>query len=332
MDIDHIHFYVPDAKRTTDWFARTMGFRAVEQVRSHQTHTEILQTGSIQVLVSCPRTSESPVAEYLQQHPAGVADLAFRVTDLNAVLARGPHVKQLPSSQEHTNQVTIQGWGDLRHTLIQRPRDCAPAADGMNSIPVFTEIDHAVLNVERHQLQDAVRWYQEILGFEARGYFDIQTERSALCSQVLMHPDGTAQFPINEPASVRSQIQEFLNFNRGPGIQHIALSTVNITDTVRQLRQRGLSFLDIPSSYYAQLRQQAETLELDAIEDQQVLVELQEPSKALLQIFTQPIFDEPTFFFEVIERRLQAQGFGERNFTALFEAIEREQLKRGTLI
>ncbi|MGB7416674.1 MAG: 4-hydroxyphenylpyruvate dioxygenase [Thermosynechococcaceae cyanobacterium] len=329
MDIDHIHFFVPSAKRTTDWFAHTMGFRAVEQVRSHHTHTATLQTGSIQVLISSPRTDESPVAEYLQQHPAGIADLAFRVADLNAVLAGNPQVQLL---QEEAHQVTIQGWGDLRHTLIQKPRELTPTTQRRDSLPVFTGIDHAVLNVERHQLQQAVRWYQEILGFEARDYFDIQTERSALCSQVLVHPNGTAQFPINEPASVRSQIQEFLDFNRGSGIQHIALSTINITDTVRQLRHRGLSFLDIPASYYDQLRQQASSaLELEAIQDQQVLVELQEPSQALLQVFTQPIFEEPTFFFEVIERRLQAQGFGERNFTALFEAIEREQLKRGTL-
>lgn len=339
MDIDHAHFYVHDAERSRNWFVRTMGFRAIGQQQDSKTHTEILQTGSITLLVSSPLMSSSPVAAYLEQHPPGVADLAFRVTDLEALLERVKHHEVPLLSAPNQPQVTIQGWGNLRHTLIQSQTEASPNAveaggsdPPMDNGPIFLKIDHAVLNVERHQLQEAIRWYQEVLGFEARDYFNIQTERSALCSQVLVHPEGTAQFPINEPASMRSQIQEFLDFNRGPGIQHIALSTVNITETVRQLRERGLDFLDIPSSYYAPLQQAASMLELAAIEEQRILVELQQPSQALLQTFTQPIFAQPTFFFEVIERRLRARGFGERNFTALFEAIEREQLKRGTLV
>ncbi|PZD71909.1 4-hydroxyphenylpyruvate dioxygenase [Acaryochloris thomasi RCC1774] len=342
MDIDHAHFYVHDAERSRDWFVRTMGFRAIGQQQDLKTQTEILQTGAVTIRVSSPRTSSSPVAAYLKQHPPGVADLAFRVTDLEALLERVKRhrVSLLSSSPSDRHQVTIQGWGNLRHTLVQSQAKASSASTTSEAIdspvdngPTLLKIDHAVLNVERDQLQDAIGWYQAVLGFEARDYFNIQTERSALCSQVLVHPEGTAQFPINEPASMRSQIQEFLDCNHGPGIQHIALSTVNITQTVRQLRQRGLSFLEIPPSYYAQLRQQASSmLELEAIEEQRILVELQQPSQALLQTFTQPIFAQPTFFFEVIERRLRARGFGERNFTALFEAIEREQLKRGTLV
>lgn len=336
MDIDHIHFYVPDAERSRDWFVQTMGFQVIGQTSNVHTQTVNLKTGNIRVLLSAPRTSASPVATYLHQHPSGVADLAFRVQHLEPLLdrLRSHPITIIRPLQGNPPQVTIQGWGDLCHTLIQHPpveanTPTVPTAAG----PVLNNIDHAVLNVERSQLQEAVSWYQDVLGFKARDYFDIQTERSALSSQVLIHPEGTAQFPINEPASMRSQIQEFLDFNQGPGIQHIALSTINITHTVKQLRQRGLRFLDIPSSYYAQLRQRASSaLELEAIEQQQVLVELQKPSQALLQTFSQPIFEQPTFFFEVIERRRQAQGFGERNFTALFEAIEREQLKRGTLV
>jgi 4-hydroxyphenylpyruvate dioxygenase len=340
MDIDHVHFYVPDAERSRDWFARMMGFRAVGQRRDHHTQTEILQTGTVTILISSPRTLESAVATYLQQHPPGLADLAFRVQDLNAVLRRHPQIKILQPLREDRYQATIQGWGSLRHTLIQLPTEPSTLTEKKLSSPVqvdletplFTNIDHAVLNVERHQLKEAARWYQKVLGFEIRDYFDIQTERSALCSLVLAHPEGTAQLPINEPASMRSQIQEFLDFNRGSGIQHIALRTLNIAHTVKQLRQRGLIFLEIPPSYYSQLRQRSSfTLELESLEAQQILVELQQPDQALLQTFTQPIFGQPTFFFEVIERRLQAQGFGEGNFTALFEAIEREQMKRGTL-
>ncbi len=337
MDFDHVHFYVPDAERSRNWFAQTMGFRVSEQRQDLHTHTEVLKTGAITILISSPRTSSSPVATYLEHHPAGVADLAFRVANLDTVLKRMEQ-NQIPliaTSDNPQRQVTIQGWGELRHTLIQsEPKTHDTAVEPViENIPILRQIDHAVLNVERNQLKEAIHWYQEILGFETRDYFNIKTEHSALCSQVLVHPEGAAQFPINEPASMRSQIQEFLDFNRGPGIQHIALSTVNITNTVQQLRQRGLSFLTIPPSYYTQLRQQASSaLELEAIETQQVLVELQKPSQALLQTFTQPIFEQPTFFFEVIERRHQAKGFGEQNFTALFEAIEREQLKRGTLV
>jgi 4-hydroxyphenylpyruvate dioxygenase len=335
MDIDHVHFYVPDAERTRDWFVRTMGFSAVGQHDDLKTQTHWLQTGAIKILVSSPLTPASPVAAYLRQHPPGVADLAFRVLDLEAVLrrAQAAQIQLVQPMQGSPPQATLQGWGNIRHTLIQRPTVDADKTVTSAAEPALVGIDHAVLNVERGQLSQAIQWYQDVFGFEAKDYFDIQTERSALCSQVLVHPGGTAQFPINEPASMRSQIQEFLDFNRGSGIQHIALSTLNITHTVQQLRQRGLRFLEIPSSYYVQLRQRASSvLELEAIEKQQVLVELQQPSQALLQIFTQPIFEQPTFFFEVIERRRQAQGFGERNFTALFEAIEREQLKRGTLV
>jgi 4-hydroxyphenylpyruvate dioxygenase len=200
----------------------------------------------------------------------------------------------------------------------------------------FTNIDHIVLNVEHQTLNTAVRWYQAVLGFHANGWFDIKTDRSALRSQVLVHPQGSAQFPINEPASSGSQIQEFLAANRGPGIQHLALGTLNIVATITHLRQQGLSFLKVPHSYYTQLNQSCppETPPLDwqAIEQQQILVDLRNPTGILMQAFTHPIFGEPTFFLELIERRSQAQGFGEGNFLALFEAIEREQLKRGSLV
>jgi len=172
---------------------------------------------------------------------------------------------------------------------------------------------------------------------ETRRYFDIQTHRSGLRSEVLTHPQGQVKFPINEPTSANSQIQEFLDINRGSGIQHIALGTANIVETVAQLRARGLSLLDIPQSYYQQLRDQFEQqyshLDWPAIERQNILVDFEGKSGSgiLLQTFTQPIFQQPTFFFEMIERQRQAQGFGQRNFLALFQAMEREQLKRSVL-
>lgn len=203
---------------------------------------------------------------------------------------------------------------------------------------LFTDIDHIVLNVTAGDLVRAMQWYQDILGFQPQERFTIQTEQSGLSSQVMVHPETGVQFPINEPTSANSQIQEFLNLNGGPGIQHIALATDHIVPAIAQLRTNGLSFIDVPKSYYTQIRQRYPNSNLSLsqwqeIADQKILVDWQEnsPHALLLQTFTQPIFPQPTFFFEIIERRLHAQGFGEGNFRALFEAIEREQLKRGSL-
>jgi 4-hydroxyphenylpyruvate dioxygenase len=201
-----------------------------------------------------------------------------------------------------------------------------------------------VLNVETGDLEKAVNWYHKILGFQPQQNFDIQTEQSALRSRVMIHPEGGVQFPINESASANSQIQEFLDANRGPGIQHMALQTNNIVQVVTDLRSRGLPFLPVPPTYYSELQQRQNYFPTDweAIAASQVLADWQEdtPEAMLLQIFTQPIFGEPTFFFEIIERRItvvngkqvQAGGFGAGNFRALFQAIEGEQMKRGSLI
>lgn len=203
---------------------------------------------------------------------------------------------------------------------------------------LFSDIDHVVLNVAAGELEPVLSWYEAVLGFQRKQAFKIQTERSGLHSQVMVHPNSGVQFPINEPASANSQIQEFLDVNQGPGIQHIALHTPGIVQAIARLRHLGLSFLPIPKSYYTQLGLNPpgvplSAAELEEIAAQQILVDWQDesPQALLLQTFTQPIFEEPTFFFELIERRQKAEGFGEGNFRALFEAIEREQLKRGSL-
>jgi 4-hydroxyphenylpyruvate dioxygenase len=193
-----------------------------------------------------------------------------------------------------------------------------------------------VLNVEAGDLQTAVKWYENILDFRPQQSFNIQTDFSGLHSQVMISANGKVQLPINEPASANSQIQEFLEFNRGSGVQHIALHTRKLIDAIARFRAAGLSFLSVPKSYYSQLQQRLELPlspeELQAITQQEILVDSQKdaPLEALLlQIFTKPIFNEPTFFFEFIERRSQAAGFGEGNFRALFTAMESEQIKRG---
>ena len=198
-----------------------------------------------------------------------------------------------------------------------------------------------VLNVRVGDLEKVVSWYEAVLGFQKRQNFAIETERSGLYSQVLVHPDGV-QLPVNEPLCLNSQIQEFLERNRGAGIQHIALSTPRIVRAIARLKTAGLQFLSVPFTYYEQLLQDYPQIgnlaqEWDAIVQQQILVDCQNsPANdltfpLLLQIFTQPIFEQPTFFFEFIERCASARGFGEGNFRALFEAIEREQIKRSSL-
>lgn len=361
MDFDHVHFYVTDAVRSRDWFVDTLGFAAVGYGQTNRTRTEVVQSGGVYFVLSSPLTQDSPVTHYLQQHPAGAGDLALRVQNLSHTLhqAIAAGAKLLQPVQTLTYPygqllwAQVQGWGDLRHTLVERTGltpllpdnaasqimvPAAPIAFNTAKPALFTQIDHVVLNVAAGDLDRALHWYQQVFDFSSSRRFEIQTPRSALRSEVLVHPAGTAQLPINEPLSPGSQIQEFLTINHGPGIQHIALNTSNILSTVAQLRQQGLQFLDVPSSYYSQLRQRLPnwmlSLDWQSIEQQEVLVDWQtsQAEALLLQIFTQPIFTEPTFFLEIIERRSQAQGFGEGNFMALFEAIEREQIKRGTLV
>ncbi|MEG5032920.1 4-hydroxyphenylpyruvate dioxygenase [Microcoleus sp. AT3-D2] len=351
MEFDRIQFYVENAKVSRDWFVGKLGFQSIAGYANSHTHTEAVSSGNVCFILSSPLTPASPAASWLKFHPPGIADVGFRVKNIELAIARAAAqgAKILEPIQEDLNaagyfkRAKIAGWGDLTHTLVERigSHSLLSASD---KLPLFTRIDHVVLNVESGDLSSAVSWYQKILGFQPQQNFDIQTEKSALRSQVMVHAEGGVQFPINEPASANSQIQEFLSANRGPGIQHMALQTNNIVGVVADLRSCGLPFLPVPPTYYSELQQRQNYLPADwpAIAACQVLADWQEdtPAAMLLQIFTQPIFAEPTFFFEIIERRVslvngkqvQAGGFGAGNFRALFEAIEREQMKRGSLI
>ncbi len=373
MKLDHIHFYVEDATASRDWFVNHMGFQALASGASRDTLTTVVKSGAVYIVLSSPLTSASPVAQFLRVHPPGVADIAFVVSDLEGVMERAvangakvlQPVQQQQLAQGRWKWAKIAAWGSLTHTLIERlgntpllpvfadseitteffspTQQQGATTRGLplhrtSDSGLFSGIDHVVLNVATGDLERALSWYEEVLGFQRQQKFMIETENSGLRSQVMVHPASGVQFPINEPTSANSQIQEFLDVNQGPGIQHIALQTPQIVKAIAQLRHRGLSFLPIPSTYYTQLRTQHQglplsTAELEEIAAQQILVDWHnEASQALLlQTFTQPIFEQPTFFFELIERRSQAKGFGEGNFRALFEAIEREQLKRGSL-
>ncbi|WP_373526313.1 4-hydroxyphenylpyruvate dioxygenase [Nostoc sp.] len=350
MKIDHVHFYVEDAKVWRDWFVHHLGFQVVaDRISSFHTCTEVVKSGDVCFFLSSPLLPTSPVAEFLLQYPPGVTDVAFAVEDVEAVIAlaqmHGATILQ-PIQERQVGKAflkcgKIAAWGGLTHTLIEK--SFVTNTGQMTTDNTFSAIDHIVLNVAVGELERAVAWYEKILDFQPQQVFKIKTDRSALHSQVMVSRNGSVQLPINEPASSNSQIQEFLDVNRGSGIQHIALRTTNLVSAIAKFRTSGLSLLSVPQSYYSQLKQRPglslSPLELEAIAQQEILVDWQEytpvatqqTAPLLLQIFTQPIFKQPTFFFEFIERRFQAKGFGEGNFRALFEAIESEQIKRGTL-
>ncbi len=358
MQFDHVHFYVDNAQFSQDLFIRKLGFQRLGCIKNSHTQTEVVNQGSIYFLISSPLSGSSPVADYLHHHPPGVVDVAFQVDDLELqvekIVSKGGKILQ-PIQDYCCDQgllkwATIAGWGGLRHTLVQEKRN-----SNLKLLPDFffpipqvylptkiTEIDHVVFNVEVGDLIPAVNWYKNLFELKPQQTFNIRTKRSGLHSQVLVSDRGNVKFPINEPTSETSQIQEFLEANQGSGIQHIALRTQNIIQTVAQLRQQGLPFLSVPDLYYKQLKQKwsqnNREIDWESLQKYQVLADYSDatPEAMLLQIFTQPIFEQPTIFFELIERKIcwiqdkkvQAQGFGEGNFQALFEAIEREQVQR----
>lgn len=374
MFIDHIHFYVKDAIRTRDYLIEKMGFQQLERVTNYHTHSEIISNqGSIFFVVSSPINTLSPVYNYLKSHASGIADVAFRVKNIESILNKIPSKittiikppKTYLLGQKQITIAKIKGWNSLEHTLIEN-RTNIPfcllfpnlkfKSDKKNIVvseqenhwlnksklglkvgESLTAIDHLVLNVAKGELVKAAQFYQTILGFKYQQHFQIKTNYSGLYSQVLLAPKNDFYFNINEPTSATSQIQQFIDYNGGSGIQHIALKSTNIIDTVTQMRHRGLCFLPVQRNYYNFLKKEGRNgltfklteEEWKAIETQHILVDFdtKTPESLLMQIFTKPIFNEPTFFFELIERRQQARGFGEGNFQALFEIMEKEQIK-----
>ncbi|HIK08691.1 MAG TPA: 4-hydroxyphenylpyruvate dioxygenase [Oscillatoriaceae cyanobacterium M33_DOE_052] len=350
MDIYRVHLYVENARYWRDWFVENLYFQAISSTNNNNTHTELVKSGGVRFLISSPRTHTSPVAKFLRQHPPGVGELDFLVNNLELIWERatnsGAKILQPIQESKGMKWAKISGWGNLCHTLIEKPtktnRDNFQnhhvwterhTLSGSNLLPLFTAIDHAVLNVDTGDLEPALNWYETTLGFQRQQRFKIETAYSGLSSQVLVYPGGGAQLPINEPTSANSQIQEFLDFNNGAGIQHIALSTRDIFATVRHLRNQGVPLIEVPQIYYEELRQRQVAMtanQLQQLEELQILADWpkQNPKALLLQTFTRPIFEKPTLFLEIICRYEKARGFGEGNFRALFEAVEREQLKR----
>lgn len=378
MDFNHLHLYVDDVAVWCDHFVQRWGGQAqAVHPSGHPSGAEptaLVVLGAVPLRLSAPQGPGDRVADYLRQHPPGVGDVAFWVPDLEVALARlvahGGDLLTPLTDEPDGRWCQVRGWGHLRHTLVQSERPMAwvpgarvqtpalqvparsapagptsvdPPPDLSPSSPLpISHIDHGVINVPAGQMEAAVDWYVQQFGFQPQQRFVIHTPWSGLRSQVLIHPQGGATLPINEPATANSQIQEFLDWNRGPGVQHVALHTGDIGQTVQRLKDLGVGFLEVPQGYYHALAQRPGNGDLEADWVRlQILADWDDdtPQAKLLQTFTQPIFPTPTLFFEIIQRQkswvnqrpIVAQGFGERNFQALFEAIEQEQRKRGRL-
>lgn len=347
--IDHILFYVDNADQWADWHINTFGMRK----RAHgdpSTGLEgrkaiVVGQGRVNFVFAEPAGSgpiRDEVAQHVATHGNGVKDLAFRVRDVDAAVRHakkvGAKVLKEPSNTDGYHLAQIAAYSDTVHSLVMR--DGYPNfAPGFRPVPAAVEddvielamVDHVVANV--YNMNEWVDFYARIFGFDEVRHFDINTGKSALMSKVVGDEDGYIKLPINEPSSENSQIAEFINEYKGQGVQHIALLTPDIITAVGAMRQRGMKFLDVPDTYYEEMPARVGEIKenLQALKERRILVDRDRPDGYLLQLFAEPLFDRPTMFYEIIQRRGNSDGFGEGNFRALFEAIEREQAKRGTL-
>jgi 4-hydroxyphenylpyruvate dioxygenase len=358
--IDHVRFFVGNARQSAYFYRNAFGFDVIAYagLETRQRHEAgyVLRQGKITFVLISPLAGQHAESARLITHGDGVQDIALEVDDVRhtfeETVRRGATPVAPPEAREDDFGVyelaTIRAYGDTTHTFINRDRYKGVFAPGF--LPIDPEryspstfqsvglqaIDHIVGNVEEGKMNEWVEFYQRVLGFNQLVHFDdkdISTEYSALMSKVVQNGTGRIKFPINEPAKARrrSQIDEYLQFYGGPGVQHIALVTDDIIKTVRAMRANDVSFLRVPQTYYEALPDRIGKIKenLAELADLGILVD-RDDEGYMLQIFTKPVADRPTLFFEVIQRR-GSRSFGKGNFKALFEAIEREQARRGTL-
>jgi 4-hydroxyphenylpyruvate dioxygenase len=355
--VDFVHFAVGNAKQAAHYYSTAFGMRVTAYRGPETGHRDtadyVLESGGARFLVSGEVHAGTRIGEHVRAHGDGVVDVALRVPDATRAyelaVQRGATGLQTPEIHEDEGGKVvisaIRTYGETRHTFVER-KDYSGAflpgflpRDPMIAPPDrrwFQAIDHVVGNVELGHMDEWVAFYNRVMGFTNMKEFvgdDIATEYSALMSKVVADGSRKVKFPLNEPAlgKKKSQIDEYLEFYGGPGVQHIALATNDIVRTVRAMRDAGVEFLDTPDTYYDELGSWVgETrVPLDELRELKVLADRDEDGY-LLQIFTKPVQDRPTVFFELIERH-GSMGFGKGNFKALFEAIEREQERRGNL-
>lgn len=353
-DFDHIEFYVGNAKQAAHYYRTLFGFRITAysgpETGEREKASYLLEQGKIRFVLTSPLSPDSDIAEHIKQHGDGVRDIAFEVSDAvqvyEQVIARGAESVQPPTtySDEHGTLIraTVRTFGDTVHSFIERknyqaflPRFVPRVSEPTTPVGLKA-IDHIVGNVDWHQMETWVKFYETVFDFRQFQSFDdkdISTEYSALRSKVMTNATERIKMPINEPAEgkKKSQIEEYIQFYRGAGVQHIAMLTDDILHTVKEMRARGVEFISVPDAYYDTLLSRVPEVRepIAELKAQHILVDKDEHGY-MLQIFTKPVQDRPTLFYEIIQRR-GSKSFGKGNFKALFEAIERDQAARGNL-
>lgn len=353
---DHVEFYAGNARQAAYFYRAAFGMSLVAyagpETGQRDRASYVVQQGKIRFVLTTPLRTDHPIAQHIYKHGDGVRVIALWVDDARnawrettkrgAISAAEPYELQ----DEHGRAVisSIHAYGDIVHTFVDRNNYAGPFLPGFRAIesdpvarPVGLQyIDHMVGNVGWNEMNKWVDFYATVMGFSLYQHFDdndISTEYSALMSKVMANGNGYVKFPINEPAQgkKKSQVEEYLDFYPGPGVQHIAMATSDILHTVGKLHEQGVEFLRIPHTYYTDLQRRVGKIDepVEELEELGILVD-RDDEGYMLQIFTRPVEDRPTLFFEIIQRK-GSRSFGKGNFKALFEAIEREQQARGNL-
>ncbi|MCA1752364.1 MAG: 4-hydroxyphenylpyruvate dioxygenase [Cryomorphaceae bacterium] len=353
---DYVELYVGNAKQAAHFYKTAFGFQS-EAYAGLETGMKdrasyVLKQDKIRLVLTSPLAPGGPINEHIAKHGDGVKVVALWVDDATKAweetTSRGARSFMKPAREEdehgHVVRSGIHTYGETVHIFVERGAyegsflpGYKPWKNDYNPEPVGLKfIDHMVGNVGWNEMNTWVDFYARVMGFAQLISFDdkdISTDYTALMSKVMSNGNGRIKFPINEPAEgkKKSQIEEYIDFYHGAGVQHVALSTDNIIDTVTQLRDRGVEFLRVPATYYETVLDRVGEIDEDLkpLSDLGILID-RDDEGYLLQIFTKPVLDRPTMFFEIIQRK-GAQSFGKGNFKALFEAIEREQESRGTL-
>ena len=352
--IHHVEFWVGNAKQAAFFYRKGFGFSQVAysglETGDRKRTSYAISQGKANFVLTTPLTPDDPAAEHIRKHGDGVKDIAFEVADAGAAFAeavrRGAKAAEEPHDVKDDHgtirRAAVHTYGDTIHSLISYKDYKGPFLPGFVAAPVAADdcgilrIDHIVGNVELGKMLHWADYYSNVFGFHRYITFDdkdISTEYSALMSIVMSDDSYSVKFPLNEPAMARnkSQIQEYLEAYGGPGAQHIALQCKDVLHTVGKLQQNGLDFLRVPDAYYDVLPDRVGPLEesIPELRSLGILVD-RDDEGYLLQIFSKPVEDRPTVFFEIIQRK-GSRGFGKGNFKALFESIELEQAKRGNL-
>jgi 4-hydroxyphenylpyruvate dioxygenase len=353
---DYVEFYVGNAKQAAHFYKTAFGFQSLAyagpETGRKDSVSYVIRQNKLTFVLTTPLKPGNPIADHIQKHGDGVKVLALKVdnatTAWKETTSRGGKSYMEPVSlKDDTGEVVMSGihtYGDTVHLFVERKNYTGVFMPGFRewksvynpSDTGLLYVDHCVGNVGWNQMNPWVKFYEEVMGFKNILTFDdkdISTEYSALMSKVMSNGNGFVKFPINEPAEgkKKSQVEEYLDFYNGEGVQHVAIATANIIETVTELQKRGIEFLTIPESYYRDVLDRVGKIDedLEPLRKLGILIDRDEEGY-LLQIFSKPLEDRPTLFFEIIQRK-GAKSFGKGNFKALFEALEREQDARGNL-